>query len=112
MQAAGYHGPRDSRVEDVPMPELAEDELLVRIKACGISGSDLWPRYPLEAVIELTDGPRPIGRFEVKEDHTDTAANPGHLSGHNTWLSLYPIFKTPHAFFLTPVHTMVYTRIR
>jgi 2-desacetyl-2-hydroxyethyl bacteriochlorophyllide A dehydrogenase len=41
MQAAVYYGPRDIRVEDVPMPELAEDELLVRIKACGICGSDL-----------------------------------------------------------------------
>jgi threonine dehydrogenase-like Zn-dependent dehydrogenase len=28
-------------VEDVPMPELAENELLIRIKACGICGSDL-----------------------------------------------------------------------
>jgi 2-desacetyl-2-hydroxyethyl bacteriochlorophyllide A dehydrogenase len=41
MQAAVYYGPRDIRVEDVPMPELAEDELLVHIKACGICGSDL-----------------------------------------------------------------------
>jgi len=41
MQAAVYHGPRDIRVEDVPMPELAENELLIRIKACGICGSDL-----------------------------------------------------------------------
>ena len=42
MQSAGYHGPRDIRVEDVPMPELAEDELSVCIKACGICGSDLY----------------------------------------------------------------------
>jgi hypothetical protein len=93
------------------MPELAEDELLVRINACGICGSDLQQSDPQQAVIELTGGPGPIGRFEVKGGHTDTAANPGHLSGHNTWLSLWPIFKKRHAFFLTPVHTMVYTRI-
>jgi 2-desacetyl-2-hydroxyethyl bacteriochlorophyllide A dehydrogenase len=41
MKAAVYHGPRDIRVEDVPMPEIGEDELLVRVKACGICGSDL-----------------------------------------------------------------------
>lgn len=41
MKAAVYHGPRDIRVEDVPIPEIAEDELLVRVKACGICGSDL-----------------------------------------------------------------------
>jgi len=47
MQAAVYYGPRDIRVEDVPLPDLAEDELLVRIKACGICGSDLH-MYRLE----------------------------------------------------------------
>jgi threonine dehydrogenase-like Zn-dependent dehydrogenase len=41
MQAAVYYGPRDIRVEEVPLPDLAEDELLVRIRACGICGSDL-----------------------------------------------------------------------
>jgi threonine dehydrogenase-like Zn-dependent dehydrogenase len=41
MSAAVYHGPRDIRVQDVPMPEISEDELLVRVKACGIWGSDL-----------------------------------------------------------------------
>jgi D-arabinose 1-dehydrogenase-like Zn-dependent alcohol dehydrogenase len=66
MQAAVYRGPRDIRVEDVPMPELAEDELLVRIKAAGICRHDLQQKHALEAVIELTDGPRPIGRFEVQ----------------------------------------------
>jgi hypothetical protein len=60
------YGPCDSRVEDVPMPDLAEDELLVRIKAGGIYGSAPQQRDPLEALIELTDGPWPIDRFEVK----------------------------------------------
>jgi 2-desacetyl-2-hydroxyethyl bacteriochlorophyllide A dehydrogenase len=41
MKAALYHAPRDIRVEDVPVPSIAADELLVRIKACGICGSDL-----------------------------------------------------------------------
>lgn len=41
MKAAVYHGPRDIRVEDVGTPEISEDEVLVRVKACGICGSDL-----------------------------------------------------------------------
>jgi 2-desacetyl-2-hydroxyethyl bacteriochlorophyllide A dehydrogenase len=41
MQAAIYHGPRDIRVEDIPTPTVAEDEVLVRVRACGICGSDL-----------------------------------------------------------------------
>jgi len=41
MKAIVYHGPRDIRVEDVAMPSIAEDEILVRVKACGICGTDL-----------------------------------------------------------------------
>jgi threonine dehydrogenase-like Zn-dependent dehydrogenase len=41
MQAAVYHGPRDIRVEEIPTPTIAEDEVLVRVHACGICGSDL-----------------------------------------------------------------------
>ena len=41
MQAAVYHGPRDIRVEEIEHPGIAPDEILVRVRACGICGSDL-----------------------------------------------------------------------
>jgi 2-desacetyl-2-hydroxyethyl bacteriochlorophyllide A dehydrogenase len=41
MKAAVYYGPRDIRIEDVPRPEPAANELLVEVRACGICGSDL-----------------------------------------------------------------------
>jgi threonine dehydrogenase-like Zn-dependent dehydrogenase len=41
MEAAVYHGPRDIRVEEIEAPGLGADEMLVRIHACGICGSDL-----------------------------------------------------------------------
>lgn len=41
MQAAVYHGPRDIRVEDIPTPSITAEEVLVRVRACGICGSDL-----------------------------------------------------------------------
>jgi threonine dehydrogenase-like Zn-dependent dehydrogenase len=41
MKAAVYYGPRDIRVEDVPMPVPGPNDLLVAVKACGICGSDL-----------------------------------------------------------------------
>ena len=40
-QAIVYHGPQDVRVEQVAMPRCAEDELLVRVDACAVCGSDL-----------------------------------------------------------------------
>ena len=41
MKAAVYHGPRDIRVEDIPAPAVGDNEVLVRVRACGICGSDL-----------------------------------------------------------------------
>jgi 2-desacetyl-2-hydroxyethyl bacteriochlorophyllide A dehydrogenase len=41
MKAGIYYGPRDIRVEEVAIPELEKGEVLLRIRACGICGSDL-----------------------------------------------------------------------
>ena len=41
MKAAVFHGPRDIRFEEVEKPALEEGEVLVRVRACGICGSDL-----------------------------------------------------------------------
>lgn len=52
MRVAVYHGKGDVRLEDRPVPVIGPGELLVKIEACGICGSDLmdWylaPRAPL-----------------------------------------------------------------
>lgn len=39
IKAFGYH---DLRVIDVPIPSIKSDEILVKVKACGICGSDKW----------------------------------------------------------------------
>ncbi len=41
MKALVYHGARDLRYEDVPRPEPKSEEVLVRMKAVSICGSDL-----------------------------------------------------------------------
>jgi 2-desacetyl-2-hydroxyethyl bacteriochlorophyllide A dehydrogenase len=41
MKAAVLYGPRDVRVEEVATPVLESGDILLRIKACGICGSDL-----------------------------------------------------------------------
>jgi len=41
MKAAIWYGGKDVRVEDVPDPQLGPDDVLVRVKAVGICGSDL-----------------------------------------------------------------------
>ena len=41
MKAAVYHGVNDVRLEDVPVPEIGRGEVLIRVHACGICGTDL-----------------------------------------------------------------------
>lgn len=40
MKAAVFHGPGDLRLEERPRPKIAEDELLVKVEACALCGSD------------------------------------------------------------------------
>lgn len=41
MKAAVFRGPRDVVCETIERPELADGEALLRVRACGICGSDL-----------------------------------------------------------------------
>lgn len=41
MKAAVYHGKQDLRVEDVPVRELKENEVLIKVKYCGVCGTDI-----------------------------------------------------------------------
>jgi L-iditol 2-dehydrogenase len=41
MQAAVYRGVNDVRLEEVPVPEVGQGEILVRVHTCGICGTDL-----------------------------------------------------------------------
>ena len=45
MRVATYYNNRDVRIEDVPVPEIRDGELLVRIEASGICGSDVMEWY-------------------------------------------------------------------
>jgi len=41
MKAVVYHGPNDVRVEDVDVPTCGADEILVKVDACAVCGSDM-----------------------------------------------------------------------
>jgi erythritol/L-threitol dehydrogenase len=41
MDAVVSHGPRDYRVERVPVPNIGDGELLIAVEACGICASDM-----------------------------------------------------------------------
>jgi len=41
MRAAMLYGPSDLRIEEIPRPEPAPNQALIRIRACGICPSDV-----------------------------------------------------------------------
>lgn len=52
---AFMHGPHDLRIEDVELPQLLSDQLLIRLGACGICGSD----------VECYEGKSAEGRYDL-----------------------------------------------
>jgi len=45
MKVAMYYGQADIKIEEIPTPKIGVDEVLVKMKACGICGSDLMHWY-------------------------------------------------------------------
>lgn len=60
LKAAIIYGPRDLRVEEVEVPAIGPEDVLVRVKACGICGSDvhryLGTRYGQRFTYPLNSG--------------------------------------------------------
>lgn len=51
MKAQVFYEKEKMHLEDIPVPEISDDEVLVRVKACGICGSDVayyFGNSPLE----------------------------------------------------------------
>lgn len=65
MKAAVYYSQQDIRIEELPMPKLDEDEVLVEMKACGVCGSDLMDWY-LKSRAPLVLGHEPAGAIAEK----------------------------------------------
>jgi threonine dehydrogenase-like Zn-dependent dehydrogenase len=51
MKAAVFYGPRNLKIESVPIPNVGPNDVLMKVKACGICGSDLHS-YKLGLFIE------------------------------------------------------------
>ena len=59
MRAAVFHGARDIRIENLPMPTPGPGELLLEVRSSGICGTDAleWDRGP---ILTPVDRPHPV----------------------------------------------------
>ncbi len=67
MRVAMYYNNNDVRVEEMPIPKINENEILVKVMACGICGSDVMEWYrvkkaPLVLGHEATGVIEKVGR--------------------------------------------------
>jgi len=98
-----YYNNHDVRVEDVPVPEIGPGELLIKVEASGICGSDVMEWYRIQrapmvlghevsgTVVKTGSGPGPYGEIRFKEGDRvivthHVPCNSCHycLSGHHT----------------------------
>ncbi len=98
MRVAMYYNNRDVRLEEMPKPEIESGELLLKVMACGICGSDVleWYRVPKaprvlghEATGEIVEIGEGVERYKVGDrvfvsHHVPCGKCRYCLSGHHT----------------------------
>ena len=75
MKISMWHNNKDIRIEEVPVPEPGDDEMVVRVMSCGICGSDIceWYRLPRAPLVQGHE----IGGDVVKTGKNVTQYAPG-----------------------------------
>lgn len=85
MKALRWHGRGDIRLDEIPEPRPAAGELLVKVTACGICGSDLkeWRSGP----VVITDGehPKTHARAPITMGHEFIGVVAGLGTGLRDW---------------------------
>lgn len=72
MKALRMHAPNDFRIDEIPIPEIGEDEILIKVEGCGICAGDVktlhggirvWGTSPQNRYIEapITGGHEFVG---------------------------------------------------
>ncbi|UCH43690.1 MAG: zinc-dependent dehydrogenase [Dehalococcoidales bacterium] len=98
MRVAMWYSNRDIRIEEVPVPRIGAGELVLRVEACGICGSDVMEWYRLDRaplvlgheiggqVVEVGDGVKGIrvGDRVSAAHHVPCGACHYCLSGNHT----------------------------
>ncbi len=59
MKAQVFYEPEVMKLEEIPIPKVEVDQVLVRVKACGICGSDIAYYYG-DSSLETPDGKGPL----------------------------------------------------
>jgi len=64
MKVAAYHAPEDIRIEERPVPEVGSGDVIVRVTACGLCGTDLHKYLHSTVPAGTVLGHEVVGRIE------------------------------------------------
>ncbi len=78
MKVAVYHNNKDVRIEQQPIPSISDDELLVKVMASGICGSDVMEWYRIKKA-PLVLGHEIAGIIEKTGKNVDTFKEGDHV---------------------------------
>ena len=84
MKVGMYYNNRDVRIEEMPVPDIGDKDLLVKVMACGICGSDVMEWYrikraPLVLGHELTGKVVKVGKDIKKYKIGDRVVSTHHV---------------------------------
>src|SRR3989338_5069065 len=79
MKVAVYYNNRDIRISDIPQPQISENEILVKVKASGICGTDVMEWY------RVKKAPRVLGH-EISGDIVESQS-PKYKTGQRVFVS-------------------------
>ncbi|MFZ3135935.1 MAG: alcohol dehydrogenase catalytic domain-containing protein [Thermodesulfovibrionales bacterium] len=91
MKVAVYYNNKDIRIEDRPMPSISNNELLIKMKASGICGTDVMEWY------RIKKAPRILGH-EAAGEIVEVGSNvEGFKTGDRVFVSHHvPCYKCHH----------------
>lgn len=91
MKVAVYYRNDDIRIEERPVPSISENEILVKMNACGICGTDVMEWY------RIKKAPRVLGH-EMTGEIVETGSNvAGFKKGDRVFVSHHvPCYKCHH----------------
>lgn len=88
---ARYSKPENFSIVEIPLPELRDDDVLVKVKACGVCGTDLvrtcpdllyLPKWPLtEQALKWPPG---AAKLTLSSTSTRASSLPSSLSSQGT----------------------------
>jgi L-iditol 2-dehydrogenase len=102
MHVAMYYNNHDVRIEEMPVPTIGDDELLVQVKASGICGSDVMEWY------RIKKAPKVLGH-EITGDIVEVGKNvKNYKKGDRVFVSHHVPCNTCR-FCLNNQHTLCHT---